>query len=91
MTGLYPQKGNMIEQTLVRDINEKVRLTQDEMKMAGFKADGNAFRWEEDKVKAKEVEFTEAELNLLKEQVKRKDEKKEITQELLPLCQKINK
>ncbi|GAG38836.1 unnamed protein product, partial [marine sediment metagenome] len=51
---LYPQKGNMIEQTLVEDIVKKVRIGQKEIKEIGLKvqAAGNggiSYVWDEKK------------------------------------------
>lgn len=88
---LFPEKGNIIQQILVADISKKVSLTQDEIKEFELKQEGTVLKWNEEKAKDIEVEFTEAELNLLKEQIKELDSKGEITQAILPLCLKLQK
>lgn len=87
---ILPQKGNIVEQKLARDIGEKIEISQKEMKEIGLKAVGDTVQWNEKKAKDKNVEFTEMELDLLKKQVKELDEKKEITANILSLCLKIN-
>jgi len=89
MAGLYPQKGNLIAQTLVKDISERVRLTQEEIKKLNFRSENNLYRWDEDKVGEKEFILTETELNFLREQVSRLDKENAVNQDLLPLCLKI--
>ena len=69
---LYPQKGNMIEQTLVEDIVKKVRISQEEIKEIGLKVQatgtgGVSYIWDEAKAKDLDVDLTKAELGLLKE------------------------
>ena len=91
---LYPAQGNILQQTLVRDIVKKVEVTQDEMKQIQLAPleGGPGMKWdpeEASKLGEKEVVFTEAELNLLKEQVSRVDRENKITLGLLDLCLKI--
>ena len=85
---LYPEQANILKQTLVRDISKKVEITQKDMKKHQIRAleDGN-LTWKDDKEIT--VNFTEMELNLLKERVKELDEKNKITQNILELCLKI--
>lgn len=87
---LYPQKGNIVEQKLIRDIAEKIEISQGEMKEIELRATGTQVQWNEKKAKDKKVEFTEMEMDLLKRQVRELDEKKEVTANILSLCLKIN-
>ena len=91
---LYPAQGNILQQTLIRDIAKKVEVTQDEMKQInlGPIEGSQGMKWdpeEANKLGEKEVVFTEAELNLLKEQVARIDKENKVTLGLLDLCLKI--
>lgn len=86
---LFPKQGNLVEQTLVRDISKKMVLSQAEMKEIEFKAAEHGYRWNEKKAKDKEIELTEAELGFLKEQVVRIDGEKKIDSNILELCLKI--
>ena len=86
---LYPQKGNLVEQILTKDINEKVSLKQKEVVDIGLKEKEGQITWSDKKDVVKEVDFTDAELDFLKSQVERLDEAKEITREITDLCIKI--
>lgn len=86
---VYPEKGNIVEQRLVKDIADKIELSQKEMEEIELKAMGDRVQWNEEKAKDKEVEFTKMELDLLKRQVRELDGKKEITPNILSLCEKI--
>lgn len=86
---LFPQQGDLIAQTLIRDITKKVALTQDEIKEVELKVTANGFNWNNEKAVPKDVTFTEAELEFIKQQVERLDREKKITQDNLDLCMKI--
>lgn len=91
---LYPAQGNILQQTLVRDISRKTEVTQDEMKQINLAPieGSQGMKWDPDaanKLGEKEVQFTEAELNLLKEQVSRLDRENKVTLGMLDLCLKI--
>jgi len=86
---LYPKEGTRITQVLVKDIKKKVEFSQEEFKELEFKATDEGYTWKQDKVKDIDYTFTKAELELLKEEVKKLDTQKKITQENLSLCDKI--
>ena len=87
--GLYPQQSNIIDQVLIKDIKLKVDLIQSEFKEIDFKIIGDKYTWNNKKGKDKEVNFTEAELSLLRTQIEKMDKEKKITQEILSLCLRI--
>lgn len=91
MSQLYPKQGNLISQVLVRDINKKIMLEQDEIKDIDFQVreDGRSYIWNEKKAKDKDVDFTEAEIDLLKKEVENLDKDNKITQDVLDVCLKI--
>ena len=90
ITRLYPQEGNIITQTLVRDIKKKIELTQTEITAINLKALSNGgLTWDEKTAKVKNVDFTKAELDLLTDGVDKLDKTNKVTQELLPLCIRI--
>jgi hypothetical protein len=88
---LYPRESNLLTQTLIRDVSRKVQMDQAELKEIDFKSSSTGFVWDGEKAKGKdkEIEFSEAELNMLKDQVERLDKEKKISQDLLDLCLKI--
>lgn len=86
---VLPTKGNITNQTLVRDIANKVGFSSKEKKKFGIKSEKGRVTWEEKKAKETEVEFTFTEVQLLKDTVKNLDKKEEVTPNLLDLCLKI--
>jgi hypothetical protein len=87
---LFPQKSNIINQVIARDIAKKLTIDDAEAKKVGLESfpDGR-FKWNPAKVYSKEYEFTEAEMTFLKDQVSRLDKAMEITVDTLDLCQAI--
>jgi len=93
LSSLYPQKGSMVDQIMVRDIAEKVKITQKEVKAYDIKSVQrgtiSSTTWNPKKAKGKDIEFTPAELEFLRKRVEELDNKKEITVELVDLCLKL--
>lgn len=85
----YPEKGDIIEQILIRDLDKKVVLTQADMETYNIKSEKGRIRWNAEKDEGIDVEFTDAELSFLKEQVEKLDKAKSINQGNLELCLKI--
>jgi len=86
---LYPKESDLVTQVLVRDIRNKVQLTQEEIKTTDFQVVGGGYKWNQDIKSDKDYEFTDAEIALLKEGVKNLDKEKKITAENLDICEKI--
>jgi hypothetical protein len=92
---LFPERGNIVTQTMVRDISEKTRLNQEEIDKVDFKVIGDAYQWKKKDKEGNElsvdidITFTDAELRFLKEQVNRLDKENKIDQSNLNLCVKI--
>jgi hypothetical protein len=87
---LFPQKSNIINQVIARDIAKKLTIDDAEAKKIGLQSfpDGR-YKWDPAKIESKEYEFTEAELTFLKDQVSRLDKAMEVTVDTLDLCQAI--
>ena len=91
---LCPTEGaDIITQTLVRDLLEKVELSQSEIKTLNVRPnEGGGIKWDEpNEVPLKNVTFSELELGLLKGQVDKFDNEKKVSQRMLSLCLKIQK
>ena len=87
---LFPERSNLITQVLARDIGEKVQFNQPEMKDINLRQEPNGMmRWDSKNEKVMGITFTEAELNFLKEQIKRVDGEGGFTSELAQVAQKI--
>ena len=87
MRQLFPESGNLMTQLIIKDIDKKIAITQDEAKEAGVKEQGNLITWENKE--AKTFAFTDAELSTLKSQVERLDKAEKITLQMIEVCQRI--
>lgn len=88
---LFPREGDILSQTLIKDIGVKINIDQKELNKISFKRrpDGRGFEWDEKKAKIIDVDFTKAELSVLKAQVDKLDKEKKITHEILDICVKV--
>jgi len=87
-----PKQSDIVTMIIAKDIIEKVETTQEENKLAGVKPNPQGgVSWDVEQAKAidKEIDFTNPEIELLQTQIKLRDTKKEITQELLGLVIKL--
>lgn len=89
MGSLYPQQSDLVTQVLVKDIDKKVSVNQQELKRIEFRTDPTGCKWNSKKARDIKVLFSEMELNFLKDQVTRLDKEKRITPDLVDLCLKI--
>lgn len=89
MNLLLPKEGNIICMTVAKDVTDKVKLSQVEIKNVDLKVVEDNFKWNAKKDKGKVVLFTTAELEILRLQITKLDEQNKITLEILPLCEKI--
>jgi len=93
---LYPQQSSLINQVMVKEIDDKIKLTEAEITKIGLielkDQNGNptgSVQWGDDKEFSKTIKLTEAEMAFLKEQVDRVDKASLITVHMVTLCQKV--
>ncbi len=68
---LLPDKGDYISLTLKRDILDKLKITQEEIKEWDLKTDdGQTYNWNPQADTIKEFDFTQAELAMIKDKLK---------------------
>lgn len=83
---LLPKQGDILTLTIAKDIQEKIEFTQKEIELIGLKPkEGGGFEWKE-KGFEKEIIFTKAEMELLRNQINELDKQKKINAEMLSLC-----
>jgi hypothetical protein len=87
---LYPKAEDIKTMILVKDIQDKITLTQKELAEYKFESTPTGYKWQDEK-EEKEVEFTTLELELLKKGVTELDKNKKVTIELIGLVLKIQK
>lgn len=91
----FPKEACLTDQLIVRDINKKISITQEEVekfeiKCQSIKGQQNtATSWNPEKAEDVDIELTNMEIRFLKDAVRRLDEEKKITPELVDLCIKI--
>jgi len=91
---MLPIKGDILQQTLVKEISKSIEVTKEEREKVGITITPSGFRWEEDckkKVEEEVIEydFSEVEIRFLQKQIARLDDEKNVTQQILDLCLKI--
>lgn len=86
---ILPQKGSLTDQIICKDIQKRIAITAEEIKKVELVADQASMRWNAEKDKPIDIEFTGAEINQLKDAVKALDSSKEITTDLVDLCVEI--
>jgi len=86
---LYPKESNLITQVLIKDIDDKVKLTQKEIKDIGLKIENGNYTWNKDKEKPLVINFTDQELDLLIDRVNSLDKENKISLNLVDICLKI--
>ena len=89
MSSILPKEGSIISMTVTKDVMDKVKLSQAEMTKVGLKNSPTGLSWDDKADKGKTIEFTSAELEVMRGQITLLDNQKKITLELLPLCEKI--
>jgi hypothetical protein len=88
LPALLPKKGNIITQTLVKDLRNRISLTQEEMKLVGLTPTSQGLQWK-DKEFTKEVDISEVELTMMRNEIDSLDKTGEINQDILDLCVKM--
>jgi hypothetical protein len=92
---LFPERSNLINQTLAEDIGKKIRISQEEMTAVNFRTtpsdvEGHSnYVWDGSKDSDKDVSFSQAEIDFLKKQIDRFDKDEQITPDMLPLFRAI--
>lgn len=94
MRRMYPQEADLMTQIISRDIDKKVEITQKEAEsiaLEQFEAQPGkpSLKWNENGEKKKKFKFTNPEIELLKAQVKKLDETKKVTPDMVDLILKI--
>lgn len=84
---LFPEFGNIEEQTIVKSIQNKMSFTKEEAEEIDLKQENDIFSW--NKAIVKDIDFNDQEIEFLKKQIDRLDKEKKINQTLVNLCLKL--
>lgn len=90
LQGALPIQGNIKTLTIVRDVNKKIGLTQDEFKKYNIQFSGDATVWNDAGNKAKfTYEFTGLEIVEIKNALKKLSDSGQLHMDALGVCEKF--
>jgi len=89
LLSILPKEGNFLTLRLTRDLAAKVGISAQEFKDFEIKTEGEKTSWNLKGVAPTEIEFVDAERDIIKKQLKDLDEKKKLTAELFTLYEKF--
>lgn len=84
---ILPSEGAMIEMITVRGIIKKVEITPEEIQELNIEDTPRGVEWKKDK--DIEVDFTEAEIEIIRKGIKQLDEAGKIAFSMLPTVEKL--
>ena len=87
---LYPQSGNLLTNSVIKSIDDKVTLSSEELSLLDLAENGSFPLKNLEKVGDKPIEFTDIEIQELKSWVSKKDNAKDISYDIFGMCEKIN-
>lgn len=89
---IFPRETNLVEQTYIRDISDKVVITQEEIKAVEFQYDDElkTYKWNAEKDKPKKIKFTDVERDFILDIIRKLDQEKKITIDIYQLYEKFN-
>lgn len=88
MATILPKESDIKTMTICKDISAKTDLTQTEFEEIGFNNEGGGYSWSKNIDKT--IDFTEAEIQVVKVALKKLDEEKKITRDALDIYYKFN-
>jgi len=87
---LLPPKANRLTMIIVRDILNKIDITQKDIEEYGIIQEGNGYKWNQERGNIeKEYNFTEAEIDVMLKGINELDKSNSITVDMLNTIDKI--
>lgn len=86
---LFPNKGTIQRQLMVKDMIEKIKFTPEEIKKLDFKQDKSGavtYNYAQNNLIVLDVQFTKEEMAILREQMGLLDTESNVTQDMLDIC-----
>lgn len=86
LQNILPKKWSYTDMSIISEINDKARLSQDEIKdMWVTESSDGSITWAKEKDKWVKITFSKAETNIIRRTLKDLDSKKEITSDMMTL------
>lgn len=88
---LLPGKGDMLTIGIIKEIQAKIAVTSEDVKKYDIKSiSKEAIGWNDEGEKADfDIDFTEPELTLLRQEIKKLDDQRAIPVRMYELCKKL--
>lgn len=87
---LLPPKANRLTMIIVRDILNKIDITQNDIEEYGITIEDNGYKWNQERGNIEKVyDFTEAEIKVMLERINELDKSNSITLDMLNTVDKI--
>lgn len=96
ISAIFPKEADITTQRLIRELSERINLSEEEQKKIGLKAgvgpNGKPqTAWERDGLEPVKIELSLAEQQFLSARVEELNNQKKITQDMLDICLEIQK
>jgi len=85
-----PSRGDFTTMTIKKDIVDKIKITQEEVKRLKIKDSNGVLTWDFTKEKENEVKLTKLEIKVIKDELNKLDDKKELTDDTYNLFKIFN-
>lgn len=89
-SGLFPEKGNMITMSLIKELSDKIKLSAKDIDDIKLTVEEGNYKWDKKKATDLKINLSDTEVNFLKELISKKDKEETITQDQYELYLKIN-
>jgi hypothetical protein len=87
--GLLPKEGNIITLKMLRGMVGKIGLTPEEITAFGVKQVGEQIHWDIKGNEPKDIEFADAESDLIRLALTEKNSKNKLTEEMISVYEKF--
>lgn len=87
--GLMPKEGSIVTLKMIRTLVEKLGLSAEQMKEFEVVEDGDMVRWNRKGQELIEFELVDAEVELIKKQLKKMDAENKLQQQMVPVYEKF--
>jgi hypothetical protein len=89
LSGIIPTTGDLLTLQVARRGLDALAFTEDEIKLFELSTADGAFKWNQETARDVDIKLEDASVSLIRSELKRKSESRELTIDMLSLCEKI--
>jgi hypothetical protein len=89
LLSLLPKVGNFITLKMVRTLENKIGFSAEELKRCEITQNGDIVHWSQSKATQKEIDFADAEAELIKSQLMALNAEQRLTQNMVSVYEKF--